>query len=144
MSGTLKGNTSTFFVFTTFLFCNYAAWFALKFCLSAKKQFLRFLHNSIRFAYGHYLKLIIILQIGRSYYQQKKGISQGSVISTLLCNIYYGEMERRFPVEKGELKMRIVDDALFVTSSKERALAYCQQMISGESRIREVTENKLK
>ena len=93
----------------------------------------------IRFAYGNYLKLII-LQIGQSYYQQNKGISQGSVISTLLCNIYYGEMERGFPVEDGELKMRIVDDALFVTPSKERALAYCQQMISGENRTSEVTE----
>ncbi|CAG2227327.1 EST2 [Mytilus edulis] len=42
-----------------------------------------------------------IIKIGKTYYKQTKGISQGSVISTLLCNMYYGEMERQFPVCEG-------------------------------------------
>ncbi|CAC5425869.1 TERT [Mytilus coruscus] len=72
-----------------------------------------------------------IIKIGKTYYKQTKGISQGSVISTLLCNMYYGEMERQFPICQGELMMRIVDDALFVTPSKERAFSYCHKMING-------------
>ncbi|XP_071169870.1 uncharacterized protein [Mytilus edulis] len=72
-----------------------------------------------------------IIKIGKTYYKQTKGISQGSVISTLLCNMYYGEMERQFPICEGEVMMRIVDDALFVTPSKERAFNYYHKMING-------------
>ncbi|XP_063435876.1 telomerase reverse transcriptase-like [Mytilus trossulus] len=72
-----------------------------------------------------------IIKIGKTYYKQSKGISQGSVISTLLCNMYYGEMERQFPIYEGEVMMRIVDDALFVTPSKERAFNYYHKMIDG-------------
>ncbi|XP_076104815.1 uncharacterized protein LOC143073284 [Mytilus galloprovincialis] len=72
-----------------------------------------------------------IIKIGKTYYKQTKGISQGSVISTLLCNMYYGEMERQLPVCEGAVMMRIVDDALFVTPSKDRAFNYYHKMIKG-------------
>jgi telomerase reverse transcriptase len=34
-----------------------------------------------------------ITKVGRRYFKQIRGIGQGSVISTLLCDIYYGKME---------------------------------------------------
>lgn len=33
---------------------------------------------------------------GNKYYMQKKGIPQGSILSSLLCNIYYGTIENKF------------------------------------------------
>ena len=42
------------------------------------------------------LKRSAFLQIGKDYYRQIVGIPQGSVISTLLCSFFYGDMERRF------------------------------------------------
>lgn len=72
------------------------------------------------------------MQIGRQYFKQSIGISQGSVLSTLLCNIYYGQMERTFmPPQDDELLMRMVDDSLFVTPSRERAELFLCKMIKG-------------
>jgi len=36
------------------------------------------------------------LQIGQSYYRQMIGIPQGSVLSSLLCSFFYGDLEKRF------------------------------------------------
>lgn len=75
-----------------------------------------------------------IIKIGRQYFKQSIGISQGSVLSTLLCNIYYGQMERTFmPPQDDELLMRMVDDSLFVTPSRERAELFLCKMIKGNS-----------
>lgn len=35
-----------------------------------------------------------VLQVGQNFYLQKVGISQGSLLSSLLCSFYYGHMER--------------------------------------------------
>ncbi|KAJ0972376.1 hypothetical protein J5N97_020335 [Dioscorea zingiberensis] len=35
-----------------------------------------------------------ILQVDGSFYEQKLGISQGSLVSTLLCSLYYGNLEK--------------------------------------------------
>lgn len=35
-------------------------------------------------------------QIGNNYYRQVVGIPQGSVLSTLLCSFFYGDLERQF------------------------------------------------
>ncbi|XP_061163693.1 telomerase reverse transcriptase-like [Saccostrea echinata] len=75
-----------------------------------------------------------IIKIGRQYFKQTTGISQGSVLSTLLCNLYYGHMERTFlPPQKEELLMRMVDDSLFVTPSRERAEMFLCKMIQGNT-----------
>ena len=34
-----------------------------------------------------------VVRVGRQYFVQSQGIAQGSAVSTLLCNIYYGRME---------------------------------------------------
>jgi len=36
-----------------------------------------------------------IVKIGENYYRQTVGIPQGSVLSTLLCSFFYGDLERR-------------------------------------------------
>jgi len=35
-----------------------------------------------------------IIQMGPSFYRQTVGIPQGSVLSTLLCSFFYGDLER--------------------------------------------------
>nr|XP_022325546.1 telomerase reverse transcriptase-like isoform X1 [Crassostrea virginica] len=75
-----------------------------------------------------------VIKIGRQYFKQITGISQGSVLSTLLCNIYYGQMEKTFmPPLEDELVIRMVDDALFVTPSRERAELFLCKSIEGNS-----------
>lgn len=37
---------------------------------------------------------------GNKYYIQKKGIPQGSILSNLLCNIYYGTIEKQYILPK--------------------------------------------
>lgn len=37
--------------------------------------------------------ILIELQIGSAFYKQRIGIPQGSVLSTLLCNVLYGDLE---------------------------------------------------
>lgn len=34
-------------------------------------------------------------QIGNEYYRQVVGIPQGSILSSLLCSFFYGDLERR-------------------------------------------------
>lgn len=73
-----------------------------------------------------------ILKYGKNYYLQTKGISQGSVISTMLCNLYYADMESRcLNLVKDELLMRQVDDFLFVTKSLVRAKSFLRLMLDG-------------
>ncbi|XP_021378812.1 telomerase reverse transcriptase-like isoform X2 [Mizuhopecten yessoensis] len=74
-----------------------------------------------------------LVKVGKRYYLQASGISQGSVLSTILCNMYYGHMEKElFPLLEGEeLLMRIVDDSLFVTPHKNRAVDFLNLMFKG-------------
>ena len=73
-----------------------------------------------------------ILKYGKNYYLQTKGISQGSVISTMLCNLYYADMESRcLSLAKDELLMRQVDDFLFVSKSLVRAKSFLRLMLDG-------------
>jgi len=37
-----------------------------------------------------------VVKVGRRYFVQSQGIAQGSAVSTLLCNIYYGKMEAKY------------------------------------------------
>ena len=65
---------------------------------------------------------------GKSLYRLKDGIPQGSIVSTLLCRLYYGKFENEeFPKSglyinsEEDLLMRLVDDFLFITPSQEKA-----------------------
>eukprot|EP00898_Chlorokybus_atmophyticus_P005135 jgi/Chlat1/5622/Chrsp369S09002 len=48
-----------------------------------------------------------LIKVGRTYYQQTMGIAQGSVLSSLLCNLFYSHLERtllRQPCSSHELQ----------------------------------------
>lgn len=73
-----------------------------------------------------------LIKIGKQYYRQTQGISQGSVLSTLLCNLYYGHMEREmFSIHDDELLLRVVDDFLFVSPDRDRAVVFLNKMATG-------------
>ena len=36
-----------------------------------------------------------MVKIGGHYYRQRVGIPQGSILSTMLCSFFYGDLERR-------------------------------------------------
>lgn len=75
-----------------------------------------------------------IVRIGRSYYRQTVGIPQGSILSTLLCNFFYGYMEKeelKFCSEPNSLLMRLVDDFLFITTDRAAAERFLRKMHAG-------------
>lgn len=72
--------------------------------------------------------------MGGEYYKRERGISQGCVVSSLLCNFYYGHMEAAHLtslVHPDDLFMRLVDDFLFVSPSEERARWFLSLMQQG-------------
>ena len=70
--------------------------------------------------------------MGEDYYLQTQGIVQGSMVSTLLCNYYYGAMERdHLQLHSDELLMRQADDFLFVTPHEENARTFLETMVKG-------------
>lgn len=64
-------------------------------------------------------------KFGNSYLHQVNGIPQGSVISNLLCNLYYGKLESKFMSkfidESESCIMRATDDILFISSELDKA-----------------------
>ncbi|KAL8690402.1 MAG: hypothetical protein Q9218_004144 [Villophora microphyllina] len=75
-----------------------------------------------------------IVKIGKKFYRQKKGIPQGSVLSSLLCNCFYAELEAQrlcFVDKPGGLLLRLIDDFLFITTEKQDAVQFLQIMHSG-------------
>ena len=78
-----------------------------------------------------------VIKIGKQFYRQKQGIPQGSILSTLLCNFYYGEIERKELKFVGErssrcLLMRYVDDFLLITTDLAIAKKFLKVMRGGK------------
>eukprot|EP00051_Salpingoeca_urceolata_P018241 m.254915 g.254915 ORF g.254915 m.254915 type:complete len:1497 (+) comp19152_c2_seq1:1648-6138(+) len=73
------------------------------------------------------------VQIGGRLYRQTTGISQGSVLSTLLCSFFYGHLDKFLPAAKTKeaLLMRQTDDFLLVTTSLRVAETFSATMHSG-------------
>ncbi|THH05865.1 hypothetical protein EW145_g4492 [Phellinidium pouzarii] len=76
-----------------------------------------------------------IVKIGQDYYRQRVGIPQGSVLSTLLCSFFYGDLERnalRFVLEaQNNVLLRLIDDYLFITTDEEDASHFLEVMNRG-------------
>ena len=74
-----------------------------------------------------------VVKIGKKFYRQKKGIPQGSVLSTLLCNFFYAEFERECLdfLDEDSLLMRLIDDFLLITTKKAHAQEFLQVMHNG-------------
>lgn len=75
-----------------------------------------------------------LVRIGKKYFRQLHGIPQGSVLSSMLCNFFYAELEREvlgFLKEDEALLLRLVDDFLLVTTRVPLATRFLQVMLKG-------------
>jgi len=99
-----------------------------------------------------------VLQFDGKFYLQDVGIPQGGILSSLLCSIYYGHLEKHviFPflektLESGSCKenndgqtncddkvssssymlMRFIDDFLFISTSRKQADSFFSRLQRG-------------
>ena len=75
-----------------------------------------------------------MVKIGRRFYRQKEGIPQGSVLSSLLCNYFYADLEARhlpFLADGSSLLLRLIDDFLLITTDRTHAKRFLQVMHDG-------------
>ncbi len=75
-----------------------------------------------------------MVKIGRRFYRQKVGIPQGSVLSSLLCNYFYADLETRhlqFLQSGSSLLLRLIDDFLLITTERSHAKKFLQVMHDG-------------
>ncbi|EXV02575.1 telomerase ribonucleoprotein complex - RNA binding domain protein [Metarhizium robertsii] len=75
-----------------------------------------------------------LVKIGKKYYRQKRGIPQGSVLSSFLCNYFYADLERKhlgFLLSPDCLLMRLIDDFLLITLDKNKAVRFVETMHRG-------------
>ncbi|KAJ5312719.1 hypothetical protein N7508_003549 [Penicillium antarcticum] len=76
-----------------------------------------------------------LVKIGKKYFRQRNGIPQGSVLSSILCNFFYAELEREvlnFITPENALLMRLVDDFLLITTYSNLATQFLEVMIRGQ------------
>jgi telomerase reverse transcriptase len=78
-----------------------------------------------------------VVMIRGQPYLQGTGIPQGSVVSTALCNYYYGKLETeteglsRYAAAAHSLLMRLTDDYLFVTTDRHLASEFAGTLHRG-------------
>ncbi|KAE8444198.1 hypothetical protein EG329_000795 [Mollisiaceae sp. DMI_Dod_QoI] len=75
-----------------------------------------------------------MIKIGKKFYRQKEGIPQGSVVSSLLCNYFYADLEAQylsFLRCEDTLLLRLIDDFLLITSNHSHAKRFLQIMHDG-------------
>ncbi|GAA5952834.1 hypothetical protein JCM3765_002979 [Sporobolomyces pararoseus] len=101
------------------------------------------LADQVRCSDVHRDKLMVLLEehittnlvkVNGHLYRQKDGIPQGSILSSLLCSLFYGDMEKNclgFTKDVKSLLMRYVDDFMFVTMKKHLAVRFLQIMHNG-------------
>lgn len=75
-----------------------------------------------------------MVKIGKKFYRQKEGIPQGSVLSSLLCNYFYADLEAThldFLDPKESLLLRLIDDFLLITTNRRHAKRFLKVMHEG-------------
>lgn len=75
-----------------------------------------------------------LVKIGGRFFRQREGIPQGSVLSSLLCSLFYGHMESamlRFTRDQSSVLLRYIDDFLFVTTKRPLAGRFLKIMDDG-------------
>jgi len=75
-----------------------------------------------------------VVRIGDTVHRQSVGIPQGSVLSTILCSFFYGDLESTklgFTKDPNSLLLRFVDDFLFITADQWRAIQFLKEMDAG-------------
>lgn len=75
-----------------------------------------------------------LVKIGKKFYRQKEGIPQGSVLSSLLCNYFYADLEAKhlqFLHSRDSLLLRLIDDFILITTDQSHAKRFIQVMHDG-------------
>ncbi len=75
-----------------------------------------------------------VVKIGKRFYRQKTGIPQGSVLSSILCNFFYAQLERDvlgFVLDGDSLLLRLLDDFLLISIHEEHAKRFIRVMHKG-------------
>eukprot|EP01105_Mastigella_eilhardi_P020645 TRINITY_DN4932_c0_g1_i2.p1 TRINITY_DN4932_c0_g1~~TRINITY_DN4932_c0_g1_i2.p1 ORF type:complete len:947 (+),score=178.54 TRINITY_DN4932_c0_g1_i2:2-2842(+) len=85
-----------------------------------------------------------VVKIGNDYYRQKSGMPQGSVLSSLLCNLSYSEMEKDtlsdLPTHGGNMEevpnelgllLRMIDDSLYVSTQQRFTETFIHRVAEG-------------
>ena len=75
-----------------------------------------------------------LVRVGKKFYRQKRGIPQGSVLSSILCNYFYADLEAQvLPFLDSEdcLLMRLIDDFLLITTDRAKAARFIEIMHCG-------------
>ncbi|KAK8140264.1 hypothetical protein PG984_000330 [Apiospora sp. TS-2023a] len=75
-----------------------------------------------------------LVKIGKKFYRQKKGIPQGSVLSSILCNYFYADLELhvlKFLDADDCLLLRLIDDFLLITTDRSKAARFVETMHRG-------------
>ena len=75
-----------------------------------------------------------VVKIGKRFYRQKTGIPQGSVLSSILCNFFYAQLERDvlgFVLDEDSLLLRLLDDFLLISINEEYAQRFVRVMHKG-------------
>ncbi|KAL2308141.1 hypothetical protein Nmel_001143 [Mimus melanotis] len=74
-----------------------------------------------------------ILKIRNRYYLQCCGIPQGSILSTLLCSLFYGDMENKLlsGIKQDGVLIRLIDDFLLLTPHLMKARTFLRTLTSG-------------
>jgi telomerase reverse transcriptase len=77
-----------------------------------------------------------LVKIGKKFYRQKQGIPQGSILSSILCNFFYAELERDvlgFALGDDCLLLRLLDDFLLITINRQHAERFLRVMHRGHA-----------
>ena len=77
-----------------------------------------------------------LVKVGKRIYRQKVGIPQGSVLSSMLCNLFYGDFERTrlgFLSPTESLLLRMIDDFLLITPNRDHAERFSRIMHRGDA-----------
>ena len=76
-----------------------------------------------------------IVKIDQDYYRQIIGIPQGSVLSSLLCSFFYGDLEKTslqtFRDNENSVLLRLIDDYLYISTEEDKARHFLQIMNKG-------------
>uniref|UniRef100_A0A8C8RKL7 Telomerase reverse transcriptase n=1 Tax=Pelusios castaneus TaxID=367368 RepID=A0A8C8RKL7_9SAUR len=93
------------------------------------------LNESSYSLFAFFLQMIhnTILEIEDRYYLQCCGIPQGSILSTLLCSLCYGDMENKLfcGIQQDGVLIRLIDDFLLVTPHLTQAKIFLRTLATG-------------
>lgn len=77
-----------------------------------------------------------VVKMGKRFYRQKTGIPQGSILSSILCNYFYAQLEQdvlSFALESDCLLLRLLDDFLLITTNHQHAERFVRVMHRGHA-----------